>query len=192
MAGHSKWHNIKNKKEATDAKKGKVFGQVSKQIRIAVKEGKSDNPQFNPALRVALDKAKAANMPKENIQKAIDRGMGRSSDGTTFQEMTYEAFGPGGVPLLIVAVTDNQNRTGSDVKFVLSRHNASLGSPGSAMYMFARSEGQSEGQSYQATIPMTVSDEDALKIEKLVTALEEIEDVEEVISALQSTAENSY
>ncbi len=185
MAGHSKWHNIKNKKEATDAKKGKIFGQLSKQIRIAVKEGGSDNPQFNPTLRVVLDKAKAANMPKENIQKAIDKGMGRSSDGSTFQEITYEAFGPGGVPLLIMVVTDNLNRAGGEVKHVLSRHNGSIGSPGSAMYMFTRGE----DQSYQPTMPLTVRNDDSAKLDVLIAALEEIEDVEEVISALQSTTD---
>lgn len=179
MAGHSKWNNIKNRKGAVDEKRAKVFAQHSKHIRIAVKEGKSDNPQFNPTLRLALDKARAANMPKDKIQKALDRGMGRGAAGATVQEVTYEAFGPGGVAIMIQAVTDNLNRTSSEVKFILSRNNGSMAGPGSAKYMFQRSE---DGQGYEPTMQIDVSDEDGESLMNLIDALEEHDDIEDVFT----------
>lgn len=182
MAGHSKWNNIKNKKGAEDKKRAAAFSQVSKLIRIAVKEGKSDNPDFNPTLRTALEKARQTNMPKENIQRAIDRGMGRSATGAQITEIAYEGFGPGGVAVIAVALTDNPNRTSADVKFAFSRAGGSLGSPGSAMYMFERD--QSGG--YTSTIPMTVEDESQLKqLRGLVDALRENEDIEDVFTAVE-------
>jgi YebC/PmpR family DNA-binding regulatory protein len=189
MAGHSKWNNIKNRKGAADEKRATVFAQLSKQIRIAVKEGKSDNPQFNPTLRLALDKARAANMPKDKIQRALDRGMGRGAAGATIQEVTYEAFGPGGVALLIQAVTDNLNRTGGEIRFALSRNGGSLAGPGSAKYMFERT---ADGHGYQTTMPMDVSDADGEALLTLIEALQEHDDVEEVFTNakdLQETAE---
>ena len=182
MAGHSKWNNIKNKKEATDSKKAKVFAQISKQIRIAVKEGKSDNPQFNPGLRLALDKARAANMPKDKIQKAIDRGMGKSAEGVVIQEVTYEAFGPGGAAFMIVALTDNLNRTSSDIKFILSRNGGSMASPGAAKYMFQRSE---DGMSYVPTMTLDLNDADMKVAQTLIDTLDEYDDVEEVLTSIQ-------
>lgn len=181
MAGHSKWNNIKNRKNAVDAKRGKVFSQISKLIRAAVCEGGSDDPQFNPTLRTVLDKARAANMPKDNIQRAIDRGMGRSSSGATLQEIVYEGFGPGGVAVIAVAVTDNANRTGGDIRFMFSKAGGSLAGPGAAMYMFQR---DGEG-GYTCTMPITtVGDEDATKVSELVESLLEYEDIEDVYTAL--------
>lgn len=185
MAGHSKWNNIKNKKEATDSKKAKVFSQLSKHIRIAVKEGKSDSPQFNPSLRLALDKARAANMPKDKIQRAIDRGMGKGAAGAIIQEVTYEAFGPGGGALMIMVVTDNTIRTSSDMKFILSRHNGSMASPGSAKYMFQRS---ADGTGYTPTMSLELSDEDLAQAMELIDALEAYDDVEEVFTTIQLPA----
>jgi YebC/PmpR family DNA-binding regulatory protein len=181
MAGHSKWNNIKNRKGAMDAKKGKVFGQLSKLIRMAVKEGKSDNPKFNPSLRLILDKARAANMPKENINRAIERGMGKTAGGASIQETTYEAFGPGGVAMLIAAVTDNPNRTSSEVKHALSKGGGSLSGPGSAMYLFERDQ---ESGEYRPTMEMEVSFDHLSALGKLHDALLEIEDVEEVYLAV--------
>lgn len=189
MAGHSKWNNIKNRKGAADEKRAKVFAELSKHIRLAVKEGKSDTPQFNPSLRLALDKARAANMPKDKIQRAIDRGMGRGAAGASIQEVMYEAFGPGGVAILIQAVTDNLNRTGSEIRFALSRNGGSLAGPGSAKYMFQRT---ADGQSYQASMTVEVGDQDGEALLALIEALEEHDDVEEVITnaqALQETVE---
>ncbi len=179
MAGHSKWHNIKNKKGAEDAKRAQVFSQIGKMIRMAVKEGKSDKPEFNPALRTALEKAKQANMPKENIQRAIDRGMGRSASGAQIQEISYEGFGPGGVAIIAVALTDNPNRTSSDVKFAFSRAGGSLGSPGSATYLFKR---DSTGN-YVPTMTIPVSEPDRQKVQQLVAALRANEDIEDVYTA---------
>lgn len=189
MAGHSKWNNIKNRKGAADEKRATVFAQLSKHIRIAVKEGKSDNPQFNPTLRLALDKARAANMPKDKIQRALDRGMGRGAAGAVIQEVTYEAFGPGGVALMIQAVTDNLNRTSSEIKFALSRNGGTMAGPGSAKYMFQRS---ADGHGYITTMPMEISDNDGEALMVLIEALEEHDDVEEVFTnaaGLENTSE---
>lgn len=180
MAGHSKWNNIKNRKGAADKKRAKIFSQLSKQIRTAVKEGKSGDPQSNPALRLAMDKARQANMPKENIQKAIDKGLGKSSSGATIQEIMYEGFGPGGVGVLVEAVTDNANRTSSEIKFIFSRAGGSLGGPGTVSYMFERA---ANGE-YSSTVPMEVDDQTQEKIESLVETLEENDDVEGVYTVL--------
>jgi len=185
MSGHSKWNNIKNKKEAVDSKRANVFAQLAKQIRIAVKEGKSDNPQFNPGLRLALDKARAANMPKDKIQRAMDKGMGRGAEGAAIQEVTYEAFGPGGVALIIQAVTDNLNRTGGEVKFILSRHGASMASPGAAKYMFHRS---ADGQGFEPTMTMEVTATDTGALQLLIEALEENDDIEDVFTTWKPSA----
>lgn len=182
MAGHSKWNNIKNKKGAADAKRGKVFGELSKLIRIAVREGKSGDPKFNPNLRTILEKARAANMPKENIQKAIERGLGISATGAAIQEITYEGFGPGGIPVVVVAHTDNTNRTSSEIRFAFSRGGGSLGSPGSALYLFTRTP---DG-GYSATLQMELPDEQAKeRLQSLVTALDSLDDVEDVYFAAQ-------
>ncbi|MDA1079764.1 MAG: YebC/PmpR family DNA-binding transcriptional regulator [bacterium] len=179
MAGHSKWNNIKNKKGAADAKKGKVFGQVAKQIRIAVKEGGSDDPASNPSLRLALDKAKAANMPRVNIDRALRKGMGKSDSGGSIQEVLYEAFGPGGVALLIEAVTDNVNRTSSEVKFALTRNQGSLSGPGSAQFLFQKIT-EAGTLSYEPIQPLPLEQEHREVLEALLDALKEIEDVEEI------------
>ena len=114
----------------------KVFSQVSRLIRVAVKEGGSGDPEMNPALRTALDKARSANMPKENVQRAIDRGLGKSASGAQLNEVVYEGYGPHGVGFLVTAITDNRNRTGSEVRSMFEKAGGSLGSPGSAAYLF--------------------------------------------------------
>ncbi|MBD3279840.1 MAG: YebC/PmpR family DNA-binding transcriptional regulator [Candidatus Pacebacteria bacterium] len=180
MAGHSKWSNIKNRKAAVDKKRGKIFSKLSRQIRIAVKEGKSGDPETNPTLRTLIDKARAANMPKDNIQKAINRGLGKSASGAALQETVYEGFGPGGVGILVVTVTDNANRTLSEIRQLFDQANGSLGAPGSVQYMFERDQ---TGE-YRCTIPVPVTDQ-AVKtqLEALLEKLEDHEDVEEVYSA---------
>ncbi len=178
MSGHSKWSTIKHKKGALDAKRGKLFSQLSKQIRVAVKEGASSDPKSSPVLRLALDKAKAANMPKDKIQKAIDRGMGKGKQGQ-IQEVIYEGFSSTGVGMLIIAQTDNTQRSSAEIKAALSRNNASLGSPGSANYLFERLD---DG-SYQANMLMPISLEEKKKLEKLVDILLNLEDIEEVVVA---------
>lgn len=180
MSGHSKWSNIKNRKGAQDAKKGKVFSLIAKQIRLAVKEGASDDPKSNPSLRLALDKARAANMPKENVQRAIDRGMGRSSGGQ-LTEIIYEGFAPQGIGILVQAVTDNKQRTGGEVRHIFSKAGGSLGGPGSAMYLFSRSE---DGQEYLPTMPIEITDPaQQEQLEELIDLLRSNEDVEDVYCA---------
>src|SRR5260221_2417488 len=136
MSGHSKWNNIKNKKGAADIQKGKLFSQLSKQIRVTVREGKSGDPRFNPSLRLVLDKARAANMPKENIERAIDRGLGKGKGGD-IREVVYEGYAPGGAGLLVVAHTDNNQRTAGEIRFLFSKAGGSLAGPGAAMYLFS-------------------------------------------------------
>ncbi len=136
MAGHSKWSQIKRKKAAEDSKRGKLFGRLIREITVAAREGGGD-PDGNPWLRTAIDNAKAANMPKDNIEKAILRGTGELP-GASYEEVTYEAYGPGGVAILIQAVTDNTNRTVADIRRLLERHGGRLGSTGSVAWNFER------------------------------------------------------
>lgn len=133
MAGHSKWAQIKRKKAVTDTRRGAVFTKIGKNIVVAAKNGK--DPDMNPALRTAIDQAKAVNMPKDNIEKAILKGAGELP-GVVYEEMMYEAYGPGGVALLIECVTDNTNRTVADIRSILTKAGGSLGSSGSVLYMF--------------------------------------------------------
>jgi YebC/PmpR family DNA-binding regulatory protein len=136
MAGHSKWSQIKRKKAAEDSKRGKLFGRLIREITVAAREGGGD-PDGNPWLRTAIDNAKAANMPKDNIEKAVLRGTGELP-GASYEEVTYEAYGPGGVAILIQAVTDNTNRTVADVRRLLERQGGHLGSTGSVAWNFER------------------------------------------------------
>jgi transcriptional/translational regulatory protein YebC/TACO1 len=179
MAGHSKWNNIKKRKGAQDKSRAKVFSNISKLIKISVKEGGSGDPKFNPGLRVMLDKARAANMPKGNIDRAIERGLGKSANGATIQEIIYEGFGPGGVAILASSMTDNPNRTAAEVKFAFNKGGGSLGGPGSAMYMFKR---DNEG-GYVCTMPLDVDENTSGSLLTLVDSLRELEDVEDVYFA---------
>lgn len=181
MAGHSKWNNIKNRKGAVDARRAKTFSAIGKLIKAAVKEGGSGDPQFNPNLRTILDKARSANMPKDNIQRAIERGLGKSASGKQLQETVYEGFGPGGVAVLAVAISDNPNRTGADIRFMFSKAGGSLAGPGSASYMFARDD----HGGYVCNMPLEgVSEADTAKVLELVDSLLGYEDVEDVFTAL--------
>ncbi len=186
MSGHSKWSTIKHKKGILDAKKGKVFSQAAKAIRMAVKEGKSGDPDQNPMLRLAMEKARAANMPKENIQRAIDRGLGKSASGRAIQEISYEGFGPQGVAFVIVGMTENTQRTASNIRNILSKAGGSLGGPGSVMYMFERSE----NGDYVSTMPMQIDESLQEQVEDLMEALRADDDVEDVYtSAILQEAE---
>jgi YebC/PmpR family DNA-binding regulatory protein len=135
MAGHSKWAGIKHKKAIVDAKRGKLFTKLARAITVAAKEGGGD-PTGNPGLQLAIQKAKDASMPKDNIERAIAKGTGAGADADALENVVYEGYGPGGVALLIEAVTDNRNRTGSEVRHILSKHNGNLGEPGSVAYNF--------------------------------------------------------
>lgn len=134
MAGHSKWANIKRKKEKTDAAKGKIFTKLSREIMSAVKQGGPD-PQANFRLRLAIDQAKAANMPNENISRVIKRASG-GEDGTNYEEVVYEGYGPAGVAVMVHAMTDNRNRTAGDIRHLFSKNGGSLGQTGCVSWLF--------------------------------------------------------
>ena len=135
MAGHSKWASIKHKKAATDAKRGAQFTKLARAIQVAAREGGGD-PAGNATLANAIQKAKDARMPKENIERAIARGTGAGADAAAIESVTYEGYGPGGVAILIECLTDNRNRTAADIRHLFARADASLGEPGSVSWMF--------------------------------------------------------
>jgi YebC/PmpR family DNA-binding regulatory protein len=136
MSGHSKWSTIKRKKGAADAKRGKVFTKLIREIATAAKMGGGD-PDANPRLRLAIDKARSANMPKDNIQRAIQKGVGGGEDAA-FEEVIYEGYGPGGTAVLLEALTDNRKRTVSEIRHVFSKNGGNLGSTGCVAYLFEK------------------------------------------------------
>ena len=137
MSGHSHWSTIKRKKGAADARRGKVFSKCAKAITVAAKTGGGD-PDMNLRLRYAIDEARAVNMPSANIQRAIKKGTGELDGGTQIEEVVYEGYGPGGVAILADAMTDNRNRTSSDVGKLFERHGGNLGQPGCVAWMFSQ------------------------------------------------------
>ncbi len=134
MSGHSKWHNIQAKKGKADAARGKIFTKIGREIAIAVREGGA-NPESNGKLRDVIAKAKANNMPNDNIQRSIKKAAGEGS-GMTYEEIVYEGYAPGGVAIICNIVTDNRNRTSADVRHIFDKNGGSLGTPGSVSYMF--------------------------------------------------------
>lgn len=136
MSGHSKWSSIKHKKGAQDAKRGQMFTKLIREIAVAARHGGGD-PDSNPRLRLAIEKAREANMPKDNIEKAVKRGTGEL-EGVAYEEVTYEAYGPGGVALLIEALTDNKNRTTAEVRNLLARGGGNLAGTGSTAWLFQK------------------------------------------------------
>lgn len=136
MSGHSHWAGIKHKKAANDAKRGKVWSKVARMIIVAARSGGGD-PSANLTLRYAIDKAKAANMPKDTIEKAVKKGTG-DLDGANYEEVLYEGYGPNGVAVMVEALTDNRNRTGPEVKRVFEKHGGSLGTTGCVNWMFSK------------------------------------------------------
>lgn len=136
MSGHSKWASIRHKKGAVDAKRGKIFSRLIKEITVAARLGGGD-PDGNPRLRVAIQAAKAQNMPKDNIARAIKKGTGELA-GTSYEEYNYEAYGPGGVALMMNCLTDNKNRTIADIKHIFERHGGNLGEPGCVSWIFEK------------------------------------------------------
>lgn len=134
MSGHSKWHSIKHKKGALDAKRGKIFTKIIREMSIAARLGGGD-PGANPRLRTAVDKAKAVNMPADNIKRAIQKGTGEL-EGTSYEEIVLEGFGPGGVAILVEGTTDNRNRTVSEIRHIFTKYGGNLGTAGSVAYLF--------------------------------------------------------
>ena len=135
MAGHSKWAGIKHKKAIVDARRGKLFTKLARAITVAAKEGGGDI-EGNPALALAVQKARDASMPKDNIERAIAKGTGEGADADALEAVMYEGYGPGGVAILVEALTDNRNRTGSEMRHIFSKHAGNLGEPGSVSYLF--------------------------------------------------------
>ncbi|HEB76576.1 MAG TPA: YebC/PmpR family DNA-binding transcriptional regulator [Nitrospirae bacterium] len=136
MAGHSKWSQIKHKKAAADAKRGKLFSKLAKEISVAARLG-GDDPAMNPRLRTAIEKAKEANMPQDNIRRAVQKGTGELP-GASYEEALYEGYGPGGVALLIEVLTDNRNRTVAEIRHLLGKHGGSLGEAGCVSWIFEK------------------------------------------------------
>ncbi len=171
MAGHSKWSNIKRRKGAQDAKRGKIFMRHAKDIYIAAKDGGGD-PSMNAALRLAVEKAKAVNMPNDNIDRAIKKATG-TLDGATFEEMTYEGYGPGGVAVIVDVLTDNRNRTAAEVRHAFSKNGGNLGSTGSVSYLFDR-------KGYIVILRNEQVDEDELTLVAIEAGADDFEIDEEV------------
>lgn len=183
MAGHSKWSNIKHRKAAQDAKRGQAFTKVARQIVMAVKEGGPD-PETNFRLRLAIDRARQINMPNDNIERAINRGVG-NTDGDNFEEIIYEGYGPHGVAIMMQVLTDNRNRTAGEVRHALSKAGGNLGESGCVSWMF-------EQKGLIAIEQNTASpvDEDELMMQALEAGAEDIQLEEDVFKIL--TAPNDF
>ena len=179
MSGHSKWHTIKHKKGAADAKRGKIFTRVIKELTVAARNGGGD-PNMNPRLRTIIAEAKAANMPRENIERAIRRGTGEEP-GVSYEEITYEGYGPGGVAILIQVLTDNKNRSVGEIRHLLGKYNGNLAAENSVAWMFTR-----KGQVY---VEKDKADEEKLLNAALEAGADDVSDdggAWEVISAPES------
>lgn len=179
MAGHSKWSNIKNRKGAQDAKRGKIFQKMSREIYMAAKQGA--DPDMNPALRLALEKAKSANVPNDVVNRAIDKATGASSD-ENYDEVIYEGYGPNGVAILVYTLTDNRNRTAPNIRVAFTRNGGNMGSSGSVSYMFER-KGRLMIERTEDT------DEDMIMLTALEAGAEDIESSEEGFEIITGTAE---
>lgn len=176
MAGHSKWKNIQNRKGAQDAKRGKIFQKMSREIYVAAKSGGSD-PDTNPALRLAIDKSKGQNVPNDVIQRAIDKATGAGAD-ENYEEVIYEGYGPGGTAVLVYCLTENRNRTAPNVRVAFNKNGGSLGESGSVNYLFER-----KGRLF---IERENTDEDAVMMAALEAGAEDIISSEEGFEVLTS------
>jgi YebC/PmpR family DNA-binding regulatory protein len=172
MSGHSKWHNIKRKKGKEDAKRGKIFSKMSRLISVAAREGGGD-PDANPALRLAIQKAKDVNMPKDNIERAIKKGTGEL-EGAEYKEAIYEGYGPEGGAFLLQCLTDNHNRTVSEIRSLFGKFGGSLGEKGSTAYIF-------DSDNKEPTFTIEITDQNkAEKVDDLVEELEDHDDIQEI------------
>ena len=197
MAGHSKWANIQHRKKAVDAKRGKIFTQINRVLSVAAREGGGD-PDTNPALRLAIEKANAANMPKDNIERAIKKATG-DLDGVTYEELKYEGYAPGGVAVMVECLTDNRNRTVAEVRHAFSKYGGNLGTDGSVAYLFSKigvlnfAPGTSEDDVMEVALDAGADDivaEEDGSIE-VITSPEAYNDVTEAMKAADLTPENS-
>lgn len=171
MSGHNKWSKIKHKKAATDAQKSKIFSKHA--AFIAVESRKAGGDLSSPSLIAAIERAKKDSMPKENIDRAVQKGSG--AGGASLEEVTYEAFGPGGTAMIITAVTDNNNRTAPLIKHAFTKTGYQLGAPGSASWAFTKT-----AEGFIPMSPIDLSPEDGEKLATLIELIEEIEDVQDI------------
>lgn len=197
MAGHSKWANIQHRKKAVDAKRGKIFTQINRVLSVAAREGGGD-PDTNPALRLAIEKANAANMPKDNIERAIKKATG-DLDGVTYEELKYEGYAPGGVAIMVECLTDNRNRTVAEVRHAFTKYGGNLGTDGSVAYLFSKigvmnfAPGTSEDDVMEVALDAGADDivtEEDGSIE-VITSPEAYSGVLEAMKAADLTPENS-
>ncbi len=177
MSGHSHWAGIKHKKGINDAKRAQLFTKYGKLITVAAREG-GGNPESNLKLKLAIEQARAVNMPKDNIERAIKRGTGELK-GELIEEVLYEAFGPGGIMMIIKTLTDNRNRTVSEIKSILADFGGKLGGPGSVMWNFEKTETGLKPKTF-----FSIDTDTRTKYEKLLEALNEQNDVEEIYDNL--------
>ena len=197
MAGHSKWANIQHRKKAVDSRRGKIFTRINRELTVAARSGGGD-PDSNPALRLAIEKANAANMPKDNIERAVKKATG-DLEGITYEELTYEGYAPGGVAVLVECLTDNRNRTVAEVRHAFSKYGGNLGTDGSVAYLFSKvgvlnfAPGTSEDDVMEAALEAgaddVVSEEDG-SIE-VITTPETYAEVKAVMAAADLAPENS-
>ncbi len=196
MSGHSKWSSIKHKKGAADAKRGKIFTKIIKEIMVAARSGGGDL-EGNPRLRTALLKAKTSNMPKDNIDRAIKKGTG-DLEGAVYTESTYEAYGPSGFALLIEVLTDNKNRTAADIRNILSKGGGNLGETGCVSYMFTRRgiiaiDSSKYSEDDIMTISLDAGAEDITNDNETIEVLTGPDEFEAVLKALEdSEIENTF
>ncbi len=180
MSGHNKWSKIKHKKAATDAQKSRIF---SKHSRLISMESRAAHGDINsPSLAAAIERAKKDSLPKENIDRAVAKG--KDADGASLQEVLFEAFGPGGVAILITAVTDNNNRTAPEIKNLFVKAGYQLGAPGSAAWAFTKTEG-----GYVPTMPLELGDSDGEKLSSLIEQIEEHDDVLDIYTSADDAPE---
>lgn len=180
MAGHSKWKNIQNRKGAQDAKRGKIFQKMSREIYVAAKSG-GDDPDTNPALRLAIDKSKSVNVPNDVITRAIDKATGAGAD-ENYEEVIYEGYGPGGVAVLVYTLTENRNRTGPNMRVAFNKNGGSLGETGSVNYLFER-----KGRLFIERTEET--DEDAVMLAALEAGADDIVSTEDGFEILTEPSE---
>lgn len=178
MSGHNKWSQIKNKKGATDAKKAKAFGKLSR--LIALESKKTGGDARSPSLRAVIEKAKEVNMPADNIDRAVKKGAG--GDPGVMEEVLYEAYGPGGCALIIEGLTDNKNRTSQEVKHILSKNGSSLAGTGAALWNFEKTIGD---EHWIAKTTIKLSQEDESTLEKILNELDENDDVQDVYTSAE-------
>ncbi|OGY64097.1 MAG: hypothetical protein A3I89_03890 [Candidatus Harrisonbacteria bacterium RIFCSPLOWO2_02_FULL_41_11] len=169
MSGHNKWSQIKNQKGVADKKRGQLFSKLLKAISAAAKT--ESNPDFNPRLRSAMEKAKENNVPQENIERAISK----ASEEKNLEDLTVEAYGPEGAALIIEAITDNRNRTISEIKHILSENGAKIANPGTVLWAFEKKDGE-----WKPKFPQQISDKNKKKLSDLIAALEEHDDVQNI------------